>query len=78
MRVRGDGVYGPSRIVSDWHALELLVVLVRVAGGELTIDGEHMLTTSTRTAGGTVRDILYEPLPKASTSSPPTTASTST
>lgn len=58
-----DDLYGPRLIAPDWHALEVLVALVRAAGGELTIDGGHMLTTSTRTADGTIRDVLYEPLP---------------
>jgi hypothetical protein len=62
-RVRGDDCCGPRRIAPDWRVLEVLVALVRSAGGELTFDGVHMLTTSTRAADGTVRDVLYGPLP---------------
>ncbi|MDQ0313345.1 hypothetical protein J2S46_007998 [Kitasatospora herbaricolor] len=58
-----DDLYGPCRIAPDWHALEVLVALVRAAGGELMLDGGHMLTTSTRTVDGAVGDVLYEPLP---------------
>ncbi|WP_307353057.1 hypothetical protein [Kitasatospora herbaricolor] len=39
------------------------MALVRAAGGELMLDGGHMLTTSTRTVDGAVGDVLYEPLP---------------
>ena len=62
-RVRGDDSCGPRRIAPDWHALEVLVALVRAAGGELVFDGGHMLTTSTRAVDGAIRDVLYEPLP---------------
>ncbi|MFC8454798.1 hypothetical protein [Kitasatospora sp. NPDC057223] len=58
-----NDLYGPRRIAPDWHALEVLVAVVRAAGGELAVDGGHMLTTSTWAAGGAVRDVLYEPLP---------------
>ncbi|MFD0264431.1 hypothetical protein ACFVH7_39905 [Kitasatospora indigofera] len=58
-----DDLYGPRGIAADWHALGVLVALVRAAGGELVFDGGHMLTTSTRAADGAVRDVLYESLP---------------
>ncbi|MEW1914223.1 hypothetical protein AB0442_38390 [Kitasatospora sp. NPDC085895] len=56
-------LYTPRRIAPNWRAQELLVALIQAAGGELTFAGEHMLTTSTRDAGGDIRDVLYEPLP---------------